>query len=105
MTYAEYCKELTGYTPFTTYYDDLTIAEPFGTDAIKDTVDRALKHNLGYKYITELCMVVNHKSWIWYSRGNNELSEFYADLYYYVRDWCFENLKGDELHYFIETTD
>ena len=105
MTYTEYSMAVSNYKPFTTYYDDLTIAEHFGPKAIIDTVKNAIKHNLGYKYLTELCMTTNHKCWIWYERGNTKLSELYGELYYFVRDWCFDHLKGEELSYFIDTTD
>ncbi len=105
MTYSEYCIANFGYKPFTTYYDDLTIAEHFGDSAIVDTVKNAIKHSLGYKYLTELCMTVNHKCWIWYERGNEHLSALYSELYYYLRDWCLDHFKGEELSYFIDTTD
>lgn len=105
MTYTQYSQEVSNYTPFTTYYDDLTIAEHFGSKAIVDTVKHAIKHNLGYKYLTELCMTLNHKCWIWYGRGNNSLSELYSELFYYVKDWCLDHFKEDELHYFFEITD
>jgi hypothetical protein len=106
MTYAEYCYEMTGYKPFTTYYSDLSIAEPFGKDAIVDTVRRAIKHKINNDYIIELCIVLNHKSWIWYDRDENSpFVKIYSDLYYMVRDWCFDNLKGADLQKFIRLTD
>jgi hypothetical protein len=105
MTYAEYSMEMSNYKPFTTYYDDLTIAEHFGKDAIVDTVKRALKHNLGYKYLTELCMTLNHKCWIWYGRNNSDLSELYGELYYFVKDWCLDHFTEEENEYFFQIMD
>ena len=34
-------EELCGYKPITTFWDDFTIAEAFGIDAIRDTFNRA----------------------------------------------------------------
>ena len=34
-------KEMTGYTPITTFYTDFSIADQFGVDAIQETFDRA----------------------------------------------------------------
>lgn len=105
MTYQEYSEEVSGYTPFTTYYQDLTIAEHFGKKAIEDTVKRAIKYRINADYIIELCITLNHKCWIHYGNGNTNLSQIYSDLYYAVRDWCFDNLKGDDLTKFIRLTD
>lgn len=53
---------LTGYKPFTTFYEDFSIADAFGVNAIKDTYKlafKAWKHD--YKYITEFIMALNWK--------------------------------------------
>ena len=105
MTYEEYSMEVSNYKPFTTYYTDLSIAEHFGENAIRDTVKRAIKYKINDDYIIELCITLNHKCWIHYGQGNEKLSRLYADLYYEVRDWCFENFKGETLSKFIRLTD
>lgn len=97
--------ELTGYVPKTTFWQDFSIADAFGLNAIKDTYERASKEwKTNYEYITELVMVLNHKCWQWYQK-NNEISKYYADKYYELDDWCLNNLKGEELQYYISTTD
>lgn len=96
---------VTGYKPITTFYLDFSIADKFGKSAIQDTYDRAFaawKKNC--KYITELVMVLNWKCWRWYE-VNDEYSQLYKELYEKLNDWCFDNLEGEELEYFIETTD
>ena len=46
---------MTGYVPQTTFYEDFSIADQFGLDAIKDTFNRAFKHwKDNYVYLTEL---------------------------------------------------
>ena len=96
---------MTGYKPVTTFYMDFSIADSFGLDAVKGTYNRAFKHwKKNVQYVTELCMVLNWKSWEHNGR-NDALTRLYVDLFYKLRDWCFENLKGDDLDYFINTTD
>lgn len=97
-------EELTGYKPKTTFYIDFSIADRFGKGAILDTFNRAFdgwKDNV--EYITELTMVMSWKSFE--HEGNREFCELYSDLYYKLNDWVFENLEGEDLQYFIRTTD
>lgn len=95
--------EHTGYEPKTTFYEDFSIADMFGAKAVNGTFKRAFN---GWKdnteYVTELCMALNWKA---LEHESNYLCETYCDLYYTLRDWCLDNLKGDDLQYFIETTD
>lgn len=37
-------EELTGYKPITSFYTDFSIADRFGTTAIQDTYNRALRN-------------------------------------------------------------
>lgn len=99
-------ESITGYKPKTTFYTDFSIADGFGKNAILDTFNRAFeewKHNT--TYITELAMVVNWKAWEHSDRGNDSYVELYNNLYYTVDDWCMENLKGDDIKYYLRTTD
>lgn len=93
-----------GYTPKTTFWQDFSIADHFGIDAIKDTFKRAFEEwKSDYIYLTELVMVLNHKSWE--HQSNAQLCELYADYYYQTSDYALDNLKDDELSYYLETTD
>lgn len=99
-------KETIGYEQKTTFWMDFSIADNFGNSAIKDTYRRAFN---GWKtdcvYLTELVMVLNQKCWEWYSRGDETRSELYSDLYYKTDAYALENLKGEDLSYYLETTD
>lgn len=89
----------------TTFWTDFTIADAFGTEAIKDTYRRAFgewKDN--YKYLTELVMVLNHKIWQWYET-DEEKARLYNDLWMKTDNYALDNLKGDELNYFIRRVD
>lgn len=93
-----------GYEPKTTFWQDFSIADRFGIDAIKDTFKRAFDEwKEDYIYLTELVMVVNHKSWQYQDKP--EYCELYADLYYEARDYALDNLKGEELSYYFAVTD
>lgn len=101
-----------GYKRITTFYSDLSIAEVYGANSIKDTFKRVCKHWIGdYKYFTEFVLCLNYKSWEWHSRGNEGLMELYSKLYYQARDKFYdyygESGKNDEeaLHYYFEVTD
>lgn len=97
-------EEMTGYHPITTFYEDFSIADKFGINAIKDTYNRAFKEwKTDYKYLTELVMVLNWKSWE--HENNSQLCQLYCDLYYELHDYAMKNLKNEELSYYIRTTD
>lgn len=98
-------EELNGYRPMTTFWMDFDIADRFGVDAIKDTFSRAFAEwKKDYRYLTELVLVLNHKSWQWYER-NDEYCELYVSLYEVADSYAVDNLKGEELKYFFEVTD
>lgn len=94
-----------GYELKTTFWEDFTIADSFGEDAIKDTFKRAFnewKNNV--EYVTELVMVMSWKSCSYFGK-NDELMVLYSNLYHEVDEWCMDNLKDDDLVYYIQTTD
>ena len=94
-----------GYELKTTFWNDFTIADEFGVDAIKDTYNRAFnewKHD--HIYITELYMVMNWKMFQWFEKDDSKY-QTYFELYTILDEWCLDNLKGEQLDYFIATTD
>lgn len=96
---------ITGYKPFTTYYTDFSIAERFGTAGINDTYRRAKaswKNNV--RYFTEIVMVLNWKIWEHHEK-NPDLAELYTTLYEEADSYAMEHFKGDDLQYFLRTTD
>lgn len=101
-------KEMSGYERFTTFASDLAIAECYGADALKDTYNRVVNEWLGdVKYFTEFVMALNIASWRWYEweGGESELGQLYSDLYYKARDLALETYKGEDLTYYLDTTD
>ena len=94
-----------GYKQITTFFMDFSIADNFGIIAIKDTYNRAFKAwKNDYKYLTELVMVLNWKIHQWYEE-NEKYAELYNSLWEKCDAYAMDNLKGEELRYFLKTTD
>ena len=90
----------------TTFWTDFSIADRFGEKAVKDTFKRAFKewkHDV--VYLTELVLVLNWKCWDHFSNGNFNLSGLYANLYDEADGYACSNLTGEDLQYFLRTTD
>ena len=98
-------EEQTGYKVKTSFYIDFSIAERFDKDAIQSTYTQSFeewKNNC--EYITELCMVLNWKMFRWFE-FNEEFFNLYKELYQKLDQWCIDNLKGNDLEYYYQTTD
>lgn len=104
MTYSEYVKNEMGYDTITTYWEDFSIADHFGKAAIIDTFKRALL-NTDYKMMTELCMVLNHKIWNHYNKGNMPYAETYNDLWEKCKETIYKTFNKEQLRYYYEITD
>ena len=100
-------EEACGYKPITTFWQDFSIADAFGEAAVADTFKRAFKEWKGnYKYLTELVLVLNHKVWYHHKgRQDCEMASLYERLWKKADAYAMDNLKGEELNYFICTTD
>ena len=106
MTFKEWEKENFGYDVITTYFEDFTIAEHFGTKAIKDTYARAKEeYKNNYKVLTELSLILNHKLWFEYNKGNMKLAKVYDELWRKHHSHCINHLEGEELSYYLTVTD
>lgn len=93
------------YECVTTFWQDFTIAEPFGTHAIIDTYNRTIKHwGDNIVYMTELVMVLNHKIWQWYGQ-NKAISAVYNTLWTGAEDHVFNHFEGEDIQYYLRVTD
>lgn len=98
--------KLFNYECFTTFWTDFSIAATYGIPAIKETYQRVFAEwKDDYKYLTELVIVLNHLGWNFYETGKNEKANVFFDLFREAQEYAYENLKGEELTYFIRTTD
>lgn len=90
----------------TTFWNDFSIAERFGVEAIKDTYERArAEWGRDRVYGMELSMVLNHKCWYWYEEQNTKLSQLYTELWEEYHDWVLDNWKGENLTYYLRAID
>lgn len=90
----------------TTFWNDFTIADGFGPDAVLDTFGRAFgEWKSNHKYLTELVLVLNHKLWQHYELGDEAMARLYDNLWHRANNWGMENLKGDELEFFLWVLD
>ena len=90
----------------TTFWTDFSIADKFGTGAVKDTYNRAFtewKDN--YLYLTDLVVVLNHKIWEHYKAGRMNLARLYDGLWREAEAYAYDTLEGDELSYFWRVCD
>ncbi|MCC8175518.1 MAG: hypothetical protein LIO91_03700 [Bacteroidales bacterium] len=123
QTYQQWLETETGYKSITTFWDDFSIADRFGLSAVKDTFNRAFKEwKDNYKYLTELVIVLNHKLWWHYERGqqllqladdnsrqlaahHDNLGRLYNTLWRRANNYAHTRLKGKEMAYFFNVTD
>lgn len=109
-----------GYTPFTTFFYDLSIAELMKREkGIRDTHKRVMRSWMGdIKYITEYCMALNHKIWQMYAyhQGTSScpvqmdymaLAKVYDELWKKCDAKIIEYYKDNQeaLSYYYSTTD
>lgn len=94
-----------GYETKTTFWQDFSIADVFGINAVKETYNRAFN---GWKdnhvYLAELVMVLNWKVWQHYE-NNEPLAKVYQELWEKADYYACNNLKGEEAEYFYRVTD
>lgn len=95
----------TGYEPKTTFWDDFSIADVYGTAGVKDTFNRAFREwKKNTTFLTELVLVLNWKIWQHYE-SNKQLALLYNELYSKADEYAYTHLKGDDLKYYYKTTD
>ena len=78
-------------------------AERVNTDEVIKVYKKHLKRcKKDYMSLTDLVIAINWMNWHWYKEKNNELCDFYGNLYYQARETVYEIIKDDEeaLRYF-----
>lgn len=99
--------EETGKKRKTTFYSDLSIAEYFSIDAVKDTYNQVIKSWGGnIEYISEFCLCLNWKIWQHYKK-NEPLAKVYNELWDKCQEYIYEKFADDKdaLSYYYELTD
>ncbi|MCC8037910.1 MAG: hypothetical protein LIP02_07240 [Bacteroidales bacterium] len=104
--YTAQVKAENGYQTITTFWGDFHIADAFGAKAVRDTYRRAMAYaKTDYKAMTELVLVLNHRIWFHYGRGDQKMTALYDELWRKAQSWGRTHLKGEEFAYFYNTLD
>lgn len=106
-----------GYNRITTFYGDLSVAECFGLNNIRESYNSIMKEWLGnVEYITEFIMCLNHKIWEFYEgkqllncglEKSKSIAQLYDELWNDAVQKFFERYKDDEdaKEYYYRVTD
>ena len=107
MIYETFLSKFTDWRPSTLYWQRFSIAEKYGIEEVRSVHDEIfLEAKKDYKLLTELVMILNHKSWQHCENiESTELCKLYSDLFYRDKEYALSRLEGDELSYFLDTTD
>jgi len=90
----------------TTFYQDFSIADRFGIDAVHDTYRRAFRAwKNDYQYLTALVINLNWKIWEHYDAGRELYAKVYDKLWREADQYALSHLKDDELQYYYSETD
>lgn len=96
--------EWSNYEPMTTFWQDFSIADMFGNNAIMETYERAKSEwKDNYKYWTELCLVLNHKIWQWHERDNQKAALY--DRLWTEADRMTAEWSDEQQLYYFQITD
>lgn len=102
--------EALGFKSRTTLWGDFGVADVFAVAdekyaSITDTYRRAFElYKDDREGGTELSMVLNHKIWEWYNKDES-VARVYDKLWAKLDNYIMNNWKGDDLSYYLRTTD
>ena len=106
VIYEDFLAQFTDWRPTTLFWQRFSIAEEFGKREIRKVYHEIFKEaKKDYKLLTELVMILNHKTWQHNDSKDSDLSEFYEELYYEAQNYAVNTLKDEELSYFTGITD
>lgn len=92
------------------FWGEFDTAELCGPNTIKGLAEAEFdRYKDDIEALTDLVMVINHKSWNHHDMGNDDMCSLYADLYYKYYEQAIEYLEKEcrdkDLTYFIRTLD
>ena len=89
----------------TTFYSDLSIAEWYGTSAIKDTFHNVMESwGDDLEFMCEWVIALNQKIWQW-NESNKEIAKLYDQLWEKADKYCMKKFKGDDLKAYLKYVD
>lgn len=95
-----------GYERKTTFFSDLSIAEWYGADSVRNTYKNVMCSWVkDVVCFTEFVMCLNWKIWEWNARDNEELAKVYDELWRKADELACNTYKGEDADYYYRTTD
>lgn len=98
-------EETLGFKFETPLWELFSFAELLGPDGVQrhyESIFNDCKDNL--VLLTELVLVLNLKTFTWY-QVDDTIGLTYNELWEKTDAYAMDNLKGDELHYYLSTLD
>lgn len=96
---------MTDYEPKTSFFSDLSIAECFGVDAIRQTYNKVIRDwGNDIVYITEFTMCLNHKIWQLHE-VDEPTAQVYDELWRKACEFVTSHFEGEDLSYYYRVTD
>ena len=94
------------YNIVSTFASDFAIADAFGADAVEDTYERSMaSFSEDVFMLTEMSLVLNWAIWRYWELHEHELSIMYDKLWKKLDNYMMSHFTGDELQFYIKTTD
>ena len=107
MIYEDFLAQFTDWRPTQLYWQRFSIAESYGKAEIQKVYNDIFKEaKSDYKFLTELVMVLNHKTWQHCEDLDfSELCDCYTKLFRTASEYAKTHLTGNGLKYYLSVTD
>jgi hypothetical protein len=107
LIYENFLAQFTDWRPETLYWQRFSVAERFGKDEITRVYNEIFNEaKSDYKHLTELVMILNHKTWEHCEHVvNPTFCGLYKELYYATDEYAKSHLTGKWLSYYYDVTD
>jgi hypothetical protein len=103
--YFEQFLESVGKTRKTTFFADLSIAECYGVDGVKDTYRNVMKSwGDDLEFMCEWVIALNQKIWQ-HHQSNPDLGKLYDELWRKADEYCMDKFEGDDLTAYLNYVD
>ena len=101
----QYLQDTLGFDFQTSFWEEFSISEKYGKGGVVEHYNLVFdqwKDNV--KFLTELVLVLNLKIASWFG-VDDDLGRTYEALWKITDSWALDTLKGDDLHYYLNTLD
>lgn len=89
----------------TTFYADLSIAEYYGVEGVKDTYKNVMNSwGDDLEFMCEWVIALNQKIWQHY-KTDEAIGRLYDELWRKADEYCMNHFKGDDLTAYLKYVD